>query len=247
MTLQSKKERERFFVEHAAETLGTTWILNANNEHPDFIVTEGAQRFGLEVCEIFTGQQGRAGSDMKRRESETQKAVNAVRLKYEAIANIPLRVQFVGDMRTENMAAVVPALVAEDIPSKPIGHHAVIDEDNGLRMHVTKAFRPEWFSVNHRVGFVDRRPTKRIADAIENKSKQLPRYRETAGTDIRLLIVADRFHNSGKLMLEEPIALDRKGFQAVYFLSYPESVTVFDDTVCGLAKIVPRRLQQNDV
>lgn len=60
--------------------------------------------------------------------------------------------------------------------------------------------------------------------------KKLARYREAAGPDIRLLLVADRICNSGKLMLDEGTALDVQGFQVVYFFSYPESVTIFDCT-----------------
>lgn len=62
MTRPSKKEGERFFVEKAAELLGKTWCLGLDRENPDFIVSEGEKQFGLEVCEIFTGAQSRAGS-----------------------------------------------------------------------------------------------------------------------------------------------------------------------------------------
>ena len=228
MTRPLQKEHERFFVERAAELLGKIWTL-ADCECPDFIVTEGAQQFGLEVRDIFTGEHSRAGSDMKRGESETQQAADALRREYEAITNIPLSVRLVGDMCAENMTKVVPALVEKDLSSKPIGHQEVIDIDvgNRLRVHITRACVAGWFSVNHRVGWVDRCAMKRIADAIEEKSKNLPRYRETAGPDIRLLIVADHIYNSGKLMLEEPAAPDLQGFQVVYFFSYPQSVKVF--------------------
>ena len=125
------------------------------------------------------------------------------------------------------MAGIVPALVAEDLVSKPVGHHVVIDQGNGVRLHVTKAFRPEWFSVDHRVGWVDRSPLPIITDAINKKSNELERYRSAAGADVRLLLVADRIQNSGKLMLDDTAALDTQGFQVVYVFPYPESVLVF--------------------
>ena len=125
------------------------------------------------------------------------------------------------------MATIVPALVAEDLASKPVGHHLVIDHRNALRLHVTKAFRPEWFSVNHHVGWVDRNPLPRIADAIKKKSIELERYRAAAGPDIRLLLVADRIHNGGKLMLDDAALLDTEGFQIVYVFPYPEPVMIF--------------------
>jgi len=125
------------------------------------------------------------------------------------------------------MASIVSALVAEDLASKPVGHHLVIDHGDGLRLHVTKAFRPEWFSVNDRVGWVDRNPLPIIADAIKKKSNELERYCATAGPDTRLLLVADRIHNSGKLTLDDAALLDTEGFEIVYVFPYPEPVMIF--------------------
>lgn len=232
MTRPSKKASERFFVEKAAELLGKTWCLGPDRENPDYIVSEGEQQFGLEVCEIFTGAQSTAGSHMKRTESKTQRAVNAIRQKYESKEGIPLIVKFVGDMCDENLAAVLPALDAMNLSTKPFEHHDIIEVDKGkanLRVHVTRALQANWFSVNHRAAWVDRNPIDRIAKEIEKKSKNLPRYRKCAGlNDIRLLIVANRIMNSGKLSLQECPALEVRGFQIVYFLSYPESVVVFN-------------------
>jgi hypothetical protein len=72
-----KKKRERFFAEEAAKLMSKGWSLSPDREHPDFLVIEGAQQFGLEVSEIFTGRQDRAGSAMKEKESKTQRAVDA--------------------------------------------------------------------------------------------------------------------------------------------------------------------------
>jgi hypothetical protein len=207
MILRMKKNCERFFVEAAAKLMGKTWTIGPDREHPDFLVTEGAQQFGLEVCEIFAGRQGRAGSAMKEMESHGQRAVDALRREYETITNVPLIVKLVGDVCHENLALVVPALVAEDLASKPVAYQAKIDLNTGLRaglrVYVTKALRPNWFSMKDRVGFVDRNPMPRIAAQVKKKSEKLPKYRQAAGSDIRLLIVADHIKNSGKLLLEE--------------------------------------------
>lgn len=56
----------------------------------------------------------------------------------------------------------------------------------------------------------------------------MTRYREAAGSDIRLLLVADRILNSGKLLLEERGAYDFHGFRAVYFFPYPEAAIILD-------------------
>ena len=42
-------------TEEAAKFMGKTWDVGPDREQPDFLVTEGAQQFGLEVSEIFAG------------------------------------------------------------------------------------------------------------------------------------------------------------------------------------------------
>jgi len=231
VTRPAQKERERFFVEQAANLLGRAWHIGPEDrETPDFLVTEGDHHFGLEVHEIFTGEQGESGSSMKKLESNKQKFIDELGRQYEATTAVTLKVQFVGIKDAKNLATVVPALLAEDLASKALGYHCVIDLNGGLRLHVTKALRADWYSVDHRVGLVNLNPMPRIVDAVEKKSQQLAKYSRAAGSDIRLLVVANRISNSGKLTLGEKSPLDTKGFRAVYFFSYPESVTVFEGT-----------------
>ena len=98
MTRPLKKNFERFFAEEAARHVGKNWALSADRERPDFIRDRRRHKFGLEVTEIFTGPSGRAGSSMKRAESESQWTINSLRMAYEKTANVPLRVQFVGSL-----------------------------------------------------------------------------------------------------------------------------------------------------
>jgi hypothetical protein len=229
VTRPLKKRFERIYVEETAKRLGRPWIIGPDREHPDFAITEGTQQFGLEVCEIFSGPQSSSGSAMKATESHVQKAVDAIRREYEAVEDIPLIVKFVGDMSADDMAMVAPALAAMGLSSKPVGHHDVIDGQRGLRVHVTRAFRPDWYSVNNRVGWVDRNPIQRIAEAVEKKARELPRYKAALGSDdVRLLLVANRIHNSGKMILENPTSLSTHGFSVVYFFPFPEEITVFE-------------------
>jgi hypothetical protein len=234
ITPQFKKNRERFFADLAGKQLNKTWNLGPDREAPDFLVTEGTNQFGLELSEIFTGPQNpRAGSAMKTNESHMAKTVDALRHEYEAIANVSLQVHLVGNVCPENLALVVAALVAEDFASKPVAYRAKLVPNTGLRaglsIHVVKALRPNWFSVNDRVGWVDHDPMPRITAAITEKSKKLLQYQQAVGTDIRLLVFADHINNSGKLSLDEQAPLSLQGFQAVYFLSYPHNIVVFGD------------------
>jgi hypothetical protein len=131
-------------------------------------------------------------------------------------------------MSAANLAKIVPELIAYDWPSKPVRHPKVLDWATGLRVHVTKGLRANWYSMNDRVGMVNRDAIPQINDAIAKKALKLSDYQRKAGADIRLLIVADRVHNSGKLALEQPGPVDVLGFHAVYFYSRPESVLIFE-------------------
>jgi hypothetical protein len=234
MTRDLQKRRERFFAEEAARSLGKAWDLGSDREHPDFVVTESRLQFGLEVTELFMGPQGRSGSTFKAKESITQRSLNAMQRQYESVTNVPLIVRFVGNMDSDNLATVIPALMAHDLQSKPIGYRFVHDTTvvhptrARLRVHITKGLRADWCSVNDRVGFVDRNPYGTIAAAIGNKAKELTRYR-AASDDIRLLLVADRMNNSGKLMLEKRRQFDFHGFSSVYFFPYPEAVIILQN------------------
>lgn len=239
MTHAGKKQRERFWAEQAARHLGAAWLFGNDREIPDFLVTEGDVQFGLEVTELFKGLQGPYGSTARREESLIQRSLNDLRRVYESFVDIPLTVKFVGNMEDDNLGTVVPALIAHDLASKPIGYSFVHDTSTAhphrtpLRVHVTKGFRPDWYSINDRVGFVERNPRHILAAAIESKAKNLACYQAAAGSDVRLLLVADRINNSGKLMLADNTAFDLCGFRAVYFLSYPEGVVTLCDASRG--------------
>jgi hypothetical protein len=227
MTRPGKKARERFFAEQAAKSLGRDWILSEDRENPDFLVKDGASTFGLEVSELFIGAQNTRGAIMKRDESTRHKRLDALRQQYEAQTSTPLIVKFVGDIGPEKLTKIVPALLRLNLPNKPIGYHEILDHGDGLRVHVTRSFHPEWYSVNDRVGFVDAGPELIIANAIEDKSKNLARYRSEIGDDVRLLLFADRIQNSGKMTLSPEPMFDLCGFSVVYFYPYPEHAMQF--------------------
>ncbi len=166
---------------------------------------------------------------MKILESNTHKRIESLRRSYEATHAVPLRVQFVGVFSDATLANVVDQLIAADFPTKPVAEKVVLDEKKGLRVHAMKTLRPEWYNVMDRVGWVDRKPEQKIADTIKAKVQELPRYKSAAGADVRLLIVADRIQNSGKLTLEDEAIFDFQGFQAVYFYSRPECVTILSE------------------
>lgn len=219
----SNKLKERAWAEELAKHLGAEWTFE-DGESPDFLVVEKAKKFGLEVTEVFAGAVSRKGSLLKRDESGNHRAIEALRSAYEAVHPEPLNVQFVGEYSDEAASRVVANLVGVDFPSKPVGHKETIDDGQGLRIHARKGLRPIWYNVMDRVGWVDNNPRPKIEEAIKAKAYELERYRHNVGADVRLLIVADRINNSGKLALADGDKFDLMGFDQVYFYSRPEGV-----------------------
>ena len=226
MTTVLQKKRERFFVEQAIRSLGADWTIIAEREPPDFLIGDGGRQFGLEVIDIFMGPQTSAGSAMKKAESEMQRVLNALRAEYEKVDPGPLLVKFVGRIEADTLAPVVRGLIDLDLTTKPLAFQAIFDTQLGLRVHVTKSYRAEWFSVMDRVGWVDRNPQQLIAEAIEAKSAKLADYQALAGPDIRLLLVADAVQNSGKIRFADEAAFDLRGFKAAYLFPFPADVVI---------------------
>ncbi len=243
MNQASQKALERDYVKQTEEILGKKWEF-ADHEAPDFIVTEGERKFGLEVCQIFAGAQGRKGSQLKQEEAENQGRIDAYRRKWEEKTGAFLRVSLVDatcDKKNikknmkKNMEELLRLLDEKRFSEKPDAWDERIEvfpHPSGpalltayvMRVPDSLAYCAQWFSVNDRTGWVGD-ASGYIDRMIEVKSTGLPRYRENADLDdVRLLIVADRRKTSGMLELQEPRMFDPRGFREVYFLSYPISV-----------------------
>jgi len=78
--------------------------------------------------------------------------------------------------------------------------------------------------MSDRTGWVDNKRSKNIIQkAIKEKSEKINKYQSEAKlNDIRLLIVANRRYDSGKLELKnDDFRPDLHGFRSVYFFPYP--------------------------
>ena len=223
------KHEERFYVERAAEMLNLSWSVGEDRESPDFIISEGDWQFGLEVSELFTGPVGRKGSGRKAMESNHQETIDRYRDIYVAEKDIPLSVRILGPVNDETMGELLGQLLQRDFEWTPLGHQIIVQPNDQLKVYVTKALRSFWFRVDDRVGMVNTNPIPIIQGRVAMKSRRLINYHESAGEDVRLLLVANRMLNNGRLKLVKQSALDTCGFRVVYFLSFPESVTVFQD------------------
>ena len=227
------KWEERFYVERAAEMLKVEWVVGEDRESPDFIIAEGNYQFGLEISELFIGREGRKGAAKKAEESFDQEAIDRYRNIYEGERDIPLCVRILGSVNDEIMDQLLAYLLRHDFGAMSLGDQIVIQPSDHFKAYVTKGLRNWWFRVDDRVGMVNTDPMPIMEVRVARKSENLRRYQEAAGEDVRLLLVANRIMNSGRLKLVEKESLDTRGFRAVYFLSYPENVTVFSSVQCS--------------
>ncbi len=116
---------------------------------------------------------------------------------------------------------ILSALLASPVRGAEVGvlfHVLLGDERSGAYtdLIVRKGVRPLAEFIPSHMGWVSR-DQRSIDVAIEEKAKRLPNYRQAAGDDVRLLVVADWTRNSGKADIDSTAQFDLRGFNAVYF------------------------------
>ncbi len=250
MIREQQKNMESLFAREAAQLMGVQWELEPRQEQdggPDFIVREGAHRFGLEVMEVFAGlMTGQKGSSERRRQSETQKIVDRIRRLFEdSEKGIALYVKFLcpGPLRDCHIEQVISALRSMHLRNKePLycEERVVTSDPVRLKIFVTRLpngwprdqlSRPDWFSVSDTVGWVERNAEK-IRGEIESKSNKLIQYRKNVESelgvgsskdvDVRLLLVANQMWSYGQVAIDELRIGSSYGFDRVYFFPFPE-------------------------
>ena len=223
--MATKKQTESYFVEEAAKLLGQNWQL-VGREEPDFIVTCDSHEFALEVTQVFVGKTTKKGSQDRRAESNRADWLDAIRAEYAKHSTADLSLKYLGAATDAAGTDILKMLLAEQFDDKSTLHQLEKRVADG-KLWATKALRPEWTFMSDGVGWVSRDGAM-IQQAIQKKSVNLPKY-SLANRDVRLLVVADRLKNSGKLTVDESFTPALHGFKGVYFLSYPDSVACFGE------------------
>ncbi|OSQ47435.1 hypothetical protein [Thalassospira alkalitolerans] len=236
MMKKQQKLEECRYVHKTAELLGFSWNIAKQQEAPDFIITENNSTFGLEVTEIFTGNITKSGgAKLKGNEHYRQEQLNKIRTTFEAKESVKLHLRLLrssanqqtGNITRTEICDILRALIAEKITQKEIGFSNTIELKHGGKIQITNEYKSRWYVVNDRAGFVLQHPEYQIQSAINKKNEKFQQYQDNAGDDIRLLIVANRTSNSGKIRLSDhsSLTVDYKNFKVVYFLSHPEEAT----------------------
>ncbi len=139
---------------------------------------------------------------------------------------VPLSVKFLGQFSNQELDEIVKLLLLEGWPACKFGKRRSYDF-GGRYVVATKARRSEWQTLDDRIGWVNFETAPVLNAAIAKKSANLDTYK-LLSSDVRLLLVADCILNSGKLAaVENSLEVNKQGFQTVYFLRYPDAVSVF--------------------
>jgi len=167
----------------------------------------------------------RKGSRARAGESQRERWLSGLRQDYEKRVSVTLDLKFLGTPTDAAYSSIMAALIDEGFAEKPLAHRMERAVYGG-KVWATKALRPTWRFMKDSVGWVSR-DAAILQNAIDKKAANLDEYRK-ACSDVRLLVVANRLLNSGKLAIDDGAAPNLCGFDVVYFLSHPIEIRVFD-------------------
>ncbi|WP_305759384.1 hypothetical protein [Brevundimonas sp.] len=197
-------------------------MFSDDREEPDFLVTEGAESFGLEITLAFEDLTASGQSRQRQREAFNAKRLHNLYRSWSDQSDTILTVQVLGHLDDSNQHEVTQALTESGMADRSVADPLLrMETPSGTRVFARVAFHPRWSQVDDGVGWVTQDAVAQAQAAIARKSSRLPSYRAAVGDDIRLLIVADHSRSSGMLELESVDAIDLAGFSAAYFLTFP--------------------------
>lgn len=227
MTRPKQKTEEYIYAKRAASLLGEAWDIKdpeSEQDWPDLVVRLGCDTFGLEVREIYADEE-RRGSPKRRGESHRERALERAADEYYKGNAIPVRVLFYGE---PSDATRLAEKVAWAVQSLEIWGNRRVTLAGGrwmcvLRLPIEVGDYRRWMSVSDSVGWVGTADCELIQKTIGQKAENLNRYHKHL-CDVRLLLVADRTRNSGKLCFANTKELDTAGFDRIHLMSYPEDI-----------------------
>ena len=181
------------------------------------------------------------GSDDKARESRKQMIIDRCRKRFEAekddLLTVKISVTLNEEAESKNlrilektMESLHELLIKHDFDSMKITENIKFDLIGSAKASVTKASRNDWYLTNDRIGWVNHDPLKFINNRIAEKARKLDEYKNNVGPDVRLLLFANCKNISGKIRFREQsdqLKIDTRGFNTVYFLSYPDDAFEF--------------------
>ena len=200
--------------------MGVRWLITeADPPAPDFIVTSSDGDFGLEVTHAhIDASYDRSGSPLRRIEAANRRWLSKILEEFEKQSDSVLELKFLGTKTPKNRDFITRVLREENFDLKPVGHRVEAKAD-GASVWAMKAFISNGTFLTDSVGWVGQDPAPFML-AVESKVANLTQYRY-AVSDVRLLVVANRRMNSGKVAAVEAKSVPLCGFDRVYLFSVP--------------------------
>lgn len=226
------KNQEAVYVKEFAVRMKLTWVIVEQREAPDFVIQDADARFGLEVTRILSGDLG-SGSPARKKEADGEKIVDRIRQAYELRTNTTIDVTFPTRPEQQHVTRFIDALIALEMDSREIGATVKLAiGPDGRAISARRSFHPVWKVADDAVGWVDKRGQAMLQNAVVSKARKISAYQLSSGLhDIRLLVVADRMLNSGKIVVSEEAIIDTCGFSTIYFFSYPVQALLWEKDI----------------
>ncbi len=226
MTTQHQKSLELIYAKKTGELLVESWKVEPSPDEvswPDLIVTTELEKFGLEVREIYLDESSR-GSTKKADEKNNLKNIKKLADAYYKANCSSIKADLLGDIGHHDKLLNA---ITKEVPQLSEFEQKRIEPYNGCVIYVRRlpdqlGEYKRWNYVSNKVGWVSNIDKDLVDRAINGKAKNLPKYAKNI-SDVRLLLVSDRIFNSGKARLGDDIKCDNRGFNNVYYLSYPEA------------------------
>jgi hypothetical protein len=242
----ASKRTERFFLDRMVAGLNWTRMkVYDGDEPPDFFLDSGDCRVAVEVTRIYPSENSKGSPDAAQ-EREFERFVSALAEEYfkderaqaiqvsvtmpPIITSPAVRQETRGERRAQ--AAVVAQRALAKLRHLPqLGpwekHEFQVRQRDGrpatfrvLRLPAGAGAERLWEAMNNNVGWAGEVKGQLLQTKVTAKAQDLPKYRATVASAY-LLVVADGSRASGFLELPPEVAVDPKGFDAVYFQRYP--------------------------
>ena len=218
----ASKVLERIFVEGFLQRLGPGYVILEERESPDFLVSDGQEKFGLEVAQVFRDQ-GPAGSPSKAAESWRVQYLRRLASDYYSRSGLPLLVDAEISNRFDTGTLADRFKAARPAAPWAENRFKLRSSTFHLTSLPTEAGQYcRWVCINNSVGWQGWLTAENVDPVINDKASKLSNYRRAIAR-VELLLVVDVTQTSGMVRWRDgtPFPVGQ-GFDAVHLYFHPD-------------------------